>query len=281
VSPRSDPVGDDDRGETVKGTAGQRQSGEGNRYRIEALARGLAVLRSFNESTTSSTLSEISERTGIPLATVFRIVATLEAEGYLEKLPEGRIRPAVQVLLLGSAALRASGLVELSAGPLRRLGEQTGETVNLGVLTGDQVLYLARVRKAELVTANLYVGSTLPAAYTSMGKMLLAWLAHSELEAVLKQHDFGVEYGPNAVRSLDELRERLAEIRIQGYALQDQEVAAGLRSVAVPVFGDDPAKPIAAINIAVASARYQLETLRGPFLETLRATALEISQLLR
>ncbi|MDR7183811.1 IclR family pca regulon transcriptional regulator [Microbacterium trichothecenolyticum] len=252
-----------------------------SRYRIEALAKGLDVLRLFDESVTSLKLRDISDRTGIPMPTAFRVVATLEEGGYLERLADGAIRPGVAVLLLGSAALRGSSLVQLSEQPLRHLAEQSGETVNLGVLVGDQVLYLARLRNSDLVTANIQVGSTLPAAYTSMGKLLLAYLSDAELASALAAHEFGTDAGPNAATSLDELRERLAVIREQGYSLQDQEVAAGLRSVSVPVFGRDAAKPAAAINIAVSTQRHDLASLRGPILDRLRATADDISRLLR
>jgi len=238
-----------------------------SRYRIEALAKGLDVLRLFDESVTSLKLRDISERTGIPMPTAFRVVATLEEGGYLERLADGAIRPGVAVLLLGSAALRGSSLVQLSEQPLRHLAEESGETVNLGVLVGDQVLYLARLRNSDLVT--------------SMGKLLLAYLSDAELAAALAAHEFGTDAGPNAAASLDELRERLAVIREEGYSLQDQEVAAGLRSVSVPVFGRDASKPAAAINIAVSTQRHDLASLRGPILDRLRATADDISRLLR
>lgn len=252
-----------------------------SRYRIEALAKGLDVLRLFDESVTSLKLRDICERTGLPMPTAFRVVATLEEGGYLERLPDGGIRPGVAVLQLGSAALRGSSIVQLSEQPLRQLAEQTGETVNLGVLVGDRVLYLARLRNSDLVTANIQVGSTLPAAYTSMGKLLLAHLSDDDLRAALAHHDFSGHAGPNAATTLDDLRERLAEIRDQGYSLQDEEVAAGLRSVSVPVFGTDPSTPVAAINIAVASSRHDVESLRGPLLAQIRATADLISRLLR
>lgn len=251
-----------------------------NRYRIEALAKGLDVLRLFDESVTSLKLREICDRTGIPMPTAFRVVSTLEEEGFLERLPDGSIQPGVAVLTLGSAALRGSSIVQASEQPLRHLAESTGETVNLGVLVGDRVLYLARLRNSDLVTANIQVGSTLPAAYTSMGKLLLAYLSDDELARTLADHDFTADAGPNAAHSLDELRKRLAAIRAEGYALQDEEVAAGLRSVSVPVFGRGP-QPAAAINIAVAASRHDLASLRGPLLEAIRATADDISLRLR
>ncbi|KQV06253.1 IclR family transcriptional regulator [Leifsonia sp. Root112D2] len=252
----------------------------GSRYRIEALAKGLDVLRLFDESVTALKLREICDRTGIPMPTAFRVIATLEEGGFVERLPDGGIRPGVAVLTLGSAALRGSSLVQLSEQPLRQLAEATGETVNLGVLTGDRVLYLARLRNSDLVTANIQVGSTLPAAYTSMGKLLLAWLDDDELRQTLAGHDFAATAGPNAAQSIGELAARLAEIRQQGYAVQDEEVAAGLRSVSVPVFGRET-KPAAAINIAVASSRHDVASLRGPLRERLQATADDISLRLR
>ena len=247
-----------------------------NQYRIESLAKGLAILRLFDESTVSLKLREICERTGIPMPTAFRVVSTLEEEGFIDRAPDGSIRPGVSVLTLGSSALRGSGLVQVSEKPLRDLATSTGETVNMGVLLGDQVLYLARLRNADLVTANVEVGSTLPAVYTSMGKLLLAFLTPKELTHRLGPNAFASSVGPNAVADRAELDARLAEIRQQGYSIQDQELALGLRSVSVPVYGTGPA-PAAAINIAVSASRHDVDSLRGPLLAALQATADDIS----
>ncbi|WP_062297794.1 IclR family transcriptional regulator [Demequina maris] len=252
----------------------------GSRYRIEALAKGLDVLRLFDETVTELKLRDISDRTGIPMPTAFRVVATLEEGGFVERSEDGTIRPGVAVLTLGSAALRGSSLVQVSEQPLRRLAEATGETVNMGVLVGDEVLYLVRLRNSDLVTANVQVGSTLPAPVTSMGKLLLAYLPEQERRDVLAGYDFSRAVGPNAARSAAELEPALAAIRDDGFALQDQEVAAGLRSVSVPVLGRD-GSPAAAINIAVAANRHDVEELRGSLLEALRATADDISLRLR
>jgi len=251
-----------------------------NQYRIESLAKGLQVLRLFDETTTSLKLRDICDLTGIPMPTAFRIVSTLEEDGFLDRSPEGVLQPGLSVLTLGSAALRGSSLVQVSERALRHLAETTGETVNLGVLMGDQVLYLARLKNADLVTANVQVGSTLPAIYTSMGKLLLANLSPDALEAAIGNHSFAGQAGPNAVGSRAELDERLAGIREQGYAIQDQELAMGLRSVSVPVLGANQVL-VAAINIAVSSSRHTVETLRGPLLEALQSTAADISLRLR
>ena len=251
-----------------------------NQYRIESLAKGLQVLRLFDESRTSIKLREVSDRTGIPMPTAFRIVATLEEEGFLERGDDGSLHPGVAVLTLGSAALRGSGLVQVSERPLRALAQATGETVNLGVLQADRVLYLVRLRNADLVTANIQVGSTLPAVFTSMGKVLLAFLTAGEVTEHIGSDAFGPDHGPNAVTSRAALDAQLATIREQGYAIQDQELALGLRSVSLPVFGTGPA-PVAAINVAVSAARQDLAALEGPLLEQVRRTAAEITLRLR
>jgi IclR family pca regulon transcriptional regulator len=208
------------------------------------------------------------------------VVSTLEEEGFLDRTPDGRFQPGLSVLTLGSAALRGSSLVQVSERPLRELAAATGETVNLGVLLGDQVLYLARLRNADLVTANVQVGSTLPAVFTSMGKLLLAALSPDELTARLGDQPFTSRGGPNAVTSRTELDERLAAIREQGYAIQDQELAQGLRSVSVPVYGSG-SELVAAVNIAVSSSRHDLDSLRNVLLPQLQAAAADISLRLR
>jgi IclR family pca regulon transcriptional regulator len=240
-------------------------------YRVEALAKGLRILTLFSEQETTLRLTEIAERTGIPLPTVFRLVSTLEEEGFAERLADGQYRPGRNVLRLGFAALQALDLVELSRGPLQALADETKETVNLGVLAADQILYLIRLRNSDLVTANIQVGSSLPAVYTSMGKLLLAYLDKRALDRVLTNESFTARGGPNAVRSRTALREQLSAVRARGFAIQDQEVAYGLRSIAGPL-RDETGKVIAAVNIAVQAAEYDVERLltdlKGPLLAT-------------
>ena len=249
--------------------------GQRNQYRIESLAKGLQVLRLFDETSRTLRLRDVADRTGIPMPTAFRIVSTLEEEGFLDRDEDGVLHPGVTVLTLGSAALRGSSLVQASERPLRALAASTGETVNLGVLQGSDVLYLVRLRNADLVTANIQVGSTLPAAFTSMGKTLLAHLDHDELDERVPDSIFGTGQGPNAIASRRALVAQLAEVRRQGYAVQDQELALGLRSVAVPVFAGAQ-RPVAAINVAVSVARHEVSSLRGRILDEARTAAHEI-----
>ncbi|GAA2856147.1 IclR family transcriptional regulator [Actinoplanes cyaneus] len=238
----------------------EKKDGEKPEYRVEALAKGLRILSLFSEQRPAWRISDIAPAVGMPLPTVYRVVMTLTAEGYLDHLPNGDYRPGVRVLTLGTAALRSLDLVELATPRLQRLATATGETVNLAVLTADQVLYLVRLRNSDLVTANIQVGSTLPAVHTSIGKLLLAHLPEDDLTSRVTESSFARLHGPNAKVSLDELRDELAKIRSDGWAMQDEELAYGLRSVAAPV-RDAKGTVVAGANLAVQSRDWSTQRI--------------------
>jgi IclR family transcriptional regulator, pca regulon regulatory protein len=229
-------------------------------YRVEALAKGLRILSLFTEQRPTWRISDIVTAAGIPMPTVYRIVMTMTAEGYLEHLPDGDYRPGVRVLTLGSASLHSLDLVELARPRLRELATATGETVNLCVLNADRVLYLVRIRNSDLVTANIQVGSTLPAVHTSIGKLLLSYLDDTDLRARITADSFGGNHGPNAKESLDELLAELPATRAQGWATQDEELAFGLRSVAAPV-RDATGRVVAGANIAVQARDWSAQRI--------------------
>jgi IclR family pca regulon transcriptional regulator len=248
-------------------------------YRVEALAKGLRILSLFDEQRPSWRVSDLAAAAGLPMPTAYRIVMTLTAEGYLDHLPNGEYRPGVRTLTLGMAALRSLDLVGIATPKLTDLGQRTGETVNLAVLTGDRVLYLVRLRNSDLVTANIQVGSTLPAVHASIGKLLLAYLDEDDLEARITDASFAANSGPNAKLSLAELREELRAIREQGWAMQDEELAYGLRSVAGPVTG--PAGHVmAGVNLAVQARDWSTQRIIRELKPAVLETCAEISALL-
>jgi IclR family pca regulon transcriptional regulator len=246
-------------------------------YTVSALAKGMRVLSVFSEQRRELRLVDVATLTGLPVPTVFRLLKTLQSEGYLEQLENGRFRPGLYVLSLGYAALQGQEVVEAASLPLRRLADETAETVNLGVLVGTSVLYLARVKNTDLVTANLQVGSMLPAACTSMGKVLLSYLPPAELELRLAEVDLESCRGPRALRALSQLRHQLRESRERGWALQDEEVAHGLRSISAPVL-DRSGNAVAAVNLAVQASRWTRDELVERFLPPLLAAATETSR---
>ncbi len=248
-------------------------------YRVEALAKGLRILALFSEQRPTWRVSDLATAAGLPMPTVYRVVMTLVSEGYLDHLPNGDYRPGVRTLTLGTAALRSLDFVDIATPKLQELGQRTGETVNMAVLSGDRVLYLVRLRNADLVTANIQVGSTLPAVHTSIGKLLLAHLDQADLEARITEASFSANSGPNAKVSLAELREEFRTIRDQGWAMQDEELAYGLRSVAAPVKSPD-GRVIAGVNLAVQAQDWSSQRLVRELKPAVLATCVEISALL-
>ena len=166
-----------------------------------------------------------------------------------------------------------------AAGSVAAEPQETGETVNLCVLTGDRVLYLVRLRNSDLVTANIQVGSTLAAVHTSIGKLLLAYLGKAQLEATVSPASFAPNHGPNAKESLAELRSDLVKIRAEGWAMQDEELAFGLRSVAAPVF-DSTGSVVAGANVAVQSRDWSSQRIVRELKPQVVTTCREISGLL-
>lgn len=223
-------------------------------------------------------LTEIVALTGLPMPTAFRLVATLAGEGYLERMPDGAVRPGAAVLTLGFAALRGLDLVQTSSVILNELFEAMKQTVNLGVLSLDRVVYIARLQsEAVLVTANVTVGSTLPAIVTSMGKVLLAFMPKAELAQRITSASFGGAWGPNAVRTMGALTKELAHVRAVGFAVQDEELASGLRSIAAPVRAND-GRVVAAVNVAVPARDFTVNDLRKRVREPLLTACAQISR---
>jgi IclR family pca regulon transcriptional regulator len=248
-------------------------------YRVEALAKGLRILSLFDEKRPSWRVSDLAAAAGLPMPTVYRAVMTLAAEGYLDHLPNGDYRPGVRTLTLGTAALRSLDLVAVATPKLQQLAERTGETVNLAVLSGDRVLYLVRLRNSDLVTANIQVGSTLPAVHTSIGKLLLAYLDEADLSARITDASFAANSGPNAKLSLAELLDELPAVREQGWAMQDEELAYGLRSVAAPITSPD-GRVLAGVNLAVQARDWSSQRIIRELRPALLAACTEISGLL-
>lgn len=255
-------------------------TGDRNRYLISSLTRGLSVLRVFDGVRGPLPLTEIARRVDLPLSTVFRIALTLEAEGFLDRTDERTFCVGPSVLRLGMAAIDEMMVLRAAGAHLRSLASRTSETVNLGILDGVKVLYLDRVRNADLVTADVEVGSVLPTERTSMGKVLLANLSPEAFAPRIPQLDFSIGGGPGAIRSLDVFLEQLHQVREQGWALQNEELAYGLRSVAAPI-RNGSALVVAAINLAVPATKWTLDELIERFLPEVLETARIISAALQ
>jgi IclR family transcriptional regulator, pca regulon regulatory protein len=253
--------------------------GSGSTY-SQSLERGLAILSAFRSGRPLLGVSELGRDIGLSRSTTHRYVATLAALGYLQQDPATKkYRLGPRVLDLGFSAINSMELREVAAPHLRELSDVTGYTVNMAILDGLDIVYVERSRSARAgqreIDLNLHVGSRLPAYCTSLGKVMLAFLEENDQKAALAGIDF-TRRGPNTVTSRAAFLLELKRVREDGFAINNEELAYGLRSIAAPILSRD-AVAVAAINLAVHSSMVSMEDLVARLSPTLRAAAADIS----
>jgi len=230
----------------------------------QSLERGLAILASFNSDRPQIGVSELSRDLELSRSTAHRYLTTLARLDYLLQDPESkRYRLGPKVLDLGFSAINSMDLREIAAPHLRQLSDETEHTVNLAILDGVDVVYIERCRTARPgqreIDLNLHVGARLPAYCTAMGKAILAFVAEQRLEEIIGQIEF-VARGPNTLTDPDAFRAELARIRISGVAVNDEELAYGLRSIAAPIHSHS-GEVLAAVNLAVHRTMVTMDEL--------------------
>lgn len=239
---------------------------------VQSLARGLAVIRAFDAEHPHMTLSEIAKRTELTRATVRRFLLTLETLGYVRC--DGRIFTLTpRVLELGYSYLASMTLPEIAQPHLEALSRQLDESTSASVLDGDDIVYVARVSARRIMHVGITIGTRFPAYATSMGRVLLAHQPHADVDRYL-QNLRATTFTPSTVTGIDELRATLDAVRRQGWAIVDQELEHGLRSIAVPLHRGNTV--IAAINVSTTSTS-SLEKIRNEYRHALLETAASIS----
>ena len=241
---------------------------------VEALARGLDVLRCFDDTRPTLTLTEVAERTGLARPTARRLLLTLAELGYV-RTDDASFALTPRVLSLGMAYVASTGLWAIARPHLQALVARTGESSSMAQLDGSDIVYVARVSVPKLIALRVEIGTKFPAARTSQGKVLLAALPPDELAATLALPS-RAGLGDVLHRPTGDLAEELAVVRARGWALADEELARGVRSVAVPV-RDGTGTVRAAMNVTVHAAETPVEHLVDHHLPLLLRTAGEVS----
>jgi IclR family pca regulon transcriptional regulator len=245
----------------------------------QSLERGLAILSAFRSGRPLLGVSDLAREVGLSRSTTHRYIATLAGLGYLDQDPSTRkYRLGPRVLDLGFSAINSMDLRELAAPHLQGLSDETGHTVNMAVLDGADIVYIERCRTSRQgqrdIDLNLHIGSRLPAYCTSMGKVLLAGLQPDRLSEALAHTQFA-QRGPNTLTE-KQLRTELERVRDSGFAINNEELAYGLRSIAAPVRAQT-GEVAAAINLAVHRSMVSLDELLARLGPALARTAAEIS----
>lgn len=243
---------------------------------MTSLARGLAVLRCFVQQERPMTIAQASRMTGLSRPAVRRCLHTLVRLGYATR--DGAsyaLRP--KVMSLGYAYLSSTPLAVRAQSLLDSLRDELGESCSLGVMENDEVYYIARAEISRIMSIALRVGSRLPLYATSMGRVLLAGMGAEARAAYFARADLVAltEYTQTRPARLQAICAKVAE---DGFAIVDQELEQGLRSVAVPVLSAD-CSVIAAINVGSQALRMSDAELRTRILPSLRRCSRELSSL--
>jgi IclR family transcriptional regulator, pca regulon regulatory protein len=247
---------------------------------VEALARGLDILAAFGADHRVMSLSEVAAAAGLARPTARRLLLTLEELGYVRSAG-GAFELTPKVMNLGLAYVSSLGLWDIARPHLAALVARTGESSSMAQLDGSDIVYVARVSVPKLIALRVEIGTHFPAVQTSQGKVLLAALPPDQVAAALAQPSRSglppyIGRPPSTGRTAAQLRDELAETRARGWALADEELAPGVRSVAVPV-RDGTGAVRAAMNVTVHAAETTTQRLVHDHLPALLTTAGDIS----
>jgi len=258
-------------------TAPPAPAAEADGNYIAALARGLSVMRAFAGQREQLTMAEIAKLVSLPRATVRRCLITLNALGYIETTGKYyRLTP--QVLTLSQAFYSSNPLPRIAQQYIEQVSEKLGESCSLSVLTGDEVIYVARSSRKRAASIHRDVGQNLPAYCTSMGRVLLAHLEPEALDAYFSRIKLK-RFTPDTVTDEPTLRGILDEVRKREFSIIDGELEHNLRAVAVPV-RNAAGRVVAAAHISTESSRISKDVMRNEFLPVLRQAVSQMRQLL-
>ncbi len=268
----------DDRTDDHTGDRPGDHTGDRGAHFVQSLERGLNVIRAFDASTPRLTLSEVARATGLTRAAARRFLLTLADLGYVRT--DGRMFSLTpRVLRLGYAYLSALSLPDVAEPHLERLVAMIHESSSVSVLDGDDIVYVARIPTSRIMTVAISVGTRFPAYATSMGRVLLAGLPDAELDDRLAR----AARRPFTERTTTDpaaLRREINRVRKQGWALVDQELEDGLRSIAAPI-RDATGAVIAAANVSTTAGRVPAARMRRELLPLLLDAAARIEADLR
>ena len=240
---------------------------------VEALARGLEVIRSFDRIHAKQTISEISERTLLARPTVLRLLLTLEELGYVRN-QDNLYSLTPKVVDLGMAYVSALGLYGAAKPHMENLSKKVDQSISLAELDGSDIVYTGRVEVPKIISVGVTVGARLPSASTALGRVLLAAVPDSELHVALKTPSLSM-YMPRTRFTAEQIRPRLQTVREQGWAESDEDLQYGVQAIAAPIRGED-GQVFAAIGLGTHTSEIEKGIVRERYLPLLLETARNI-----
>ena len=252
------------RGTRVRGnrlTSAETRTATSSSRQILSLTRALTLLELVARSHDGLALTELARTAGLPSSTVHRLLTTLEQRGYVRQDAAGSIwQIGVQAFVVGSAFLRTRDVLTMAQPYMRRLMEESGETVNLYVVDEGEVVCIGQVECRQMMRAIARPGIRIKMHCSAAGKAMLAWLPEPEMRRILERHGLP-RVTERTLVSTEALSANLEQGRAQGHAVDDEEHAAGLRCVAAPIF-DEQRRPLASLSVSGPSARLTDQRLK-------------------
>lgn len=245
---------------------------------IQSLEKGLKVLTVFDQDNREMTLTEVAKKIDLTRSNARRVLLTLQHLGYVKSEDAKLFSLTAKVLGLGYAYLSSLPFRELAEPYLQSLAKTVNESCSMSVLEGDDIVYIARVQTNRIMTISLGVGTRLPLYATSMGRVLLAGLTKEDM--LSKVENISLEpLTSHTITDKAKFLERLQLVRDRGWAMADQELEIGVRSIACPV-KDKFGKTIAALNISGHASRVSKDEMIEKFLPPLKSTVSQIENAL-
>jgi IclR family pca regulon transcriptional regulator len=249
---------------------------ESSRNFVISLSRGLSVLGLLSERTVPLSSTELSSILKLSKSAIQRLTFTLEKLGYLER--DGgskKFRLGPKSLSIGFSAMRNLDLKRVAYPFMKEIARDVRETVNLAVLDGNEIVYVERIVAERTLNVNVQIGSRRPLHSTSMGKVILAFLPGHQVKRMLEAIDL-IPFTPQTITRKRDLRSELDRVKFRGYAIANEEMEIGVRSVAAPIRNLTDGV-IAAVNIAGPTSRVSLKTLESNLSEKVVEMARRIS----
>ena len=243
---------------------------------IDSLEKGLHILQIFDRERSSLGWSEIVSASGLDKSSVQRATFTLHALGFLKRDPRTRkYSLSARTLVLGFTYLQTDGLLEHATPLLYQAANKCGESMNITELLDTEVVYVARVPGKHAISGDLLLGGRMPAFATAPGRAMIAFLDDDNATDVLRRsarHPFT----PRTTTGMRALRQELAKIRREGYAIAEEQCFAGEISAAAPIFNIS-GHPIAAINVSIPTSRWSVSRVEEELVPLVQWASTEAS----
>lgn len=243
---------------------------------IQSVERALKIMNLFDESSPELKLTEICEKMDLHKSTVHSLLQTLVKHQYMEQNPEnGKYKLGLKLVERGNFVVRTIDIRQVARPYLLDLSMKTGQTVHLGILNGQEGVYIDKIEGEDTIIRFSRVGKGIPLHTTAIGKVLLAFQEPKEIEKILENYNF-TKQTDYSITERDELLQQLDAVHQQGYAVDNQENELGVRCIATPLLNYDN-KVVAGVSVSTLTSRVDDEQLEK-YIKMLKQTGREISK---